>query len=287
MYPSEFEYYSPATVNEALEQLSNSAKILAGGQSLLPLLKSRFASFSKLVDISRLGELDFVKAEDNMIKIGSLRTIASLEADPLITGRQPLISEAASQIADPLVRNMGTIGGNVSHSDPANDMPPVMLALGAEFVAASSGGERRISAEEFFVDSFQTSLKENELLKEVDVTVRRSGEGYAYAKLKKGSADFSVAAVACVIKVEGKKIVDAKIAAASVAPKAMLLKSAQDVLLSKKFSGSSAKEAGRAASLEADPQSDSYGSKEYKRIVLGNLVEDAVMKAFERAGGTL
>ena len=288
MYPPEFEYFAPNSIEEAVEALSaEDAKVLAGGQSLLPLLKSRFASFGKLVDISRIIGLDYVKVEGESMHIGPMTTIASLESNGDIQRFQPLISEAASQIADPLVRNMGTIGGNVSHSDPANDMPPVMLALNAKFTAISKSGERIIDAEKFFVDSFQTALEHGEILKGIEVPVRKAGQGYSYMKLKKGSADFSVAAVACVLDVSGKTIKRARIALASVAAKAEIADDACKHLEGKEFSESLAEEAGVIAAKNADPQSDSYGSEDYKRRALGMLVKDSIIKAYIRGGGSI
>ncbi len=288
MYPPEFEYFAPNSIEDAVEALSNEdAKVLAGGQSLLPLLKSRFATFGKLVDISRITGLDYVKIEEESIRIGPMATIASLESNGDIQRLQPLISEAASQIADPLVRNMGTIGGNVSHSDPANDMPPVMLALNAKFTAISKSGERSIDAEKFFVDSFQTALDHGEILKEIEVPVRRAGQGYSYMKLKKGSADFSVAAVACALDVSGKTIKRARIALASVSSKAEIANDACRHIEGKEFSESLAEEAGAIAAKNADPRSDSYGSEEYKRRALGMLVKDSIIKAYIRGSGSI
>ena len=205
MIPPSFDYVAPSNLAEAvalLERHGDDAKILAGGHSLIPLLRFRFASPKYLVDINRIPDLDYIRESDGFLHIGSLTRYVDVDTSQLIRSKYPAFSDACGHIADPLVRNMGTVGGNVCHSDPANDLPAVMLALGASMVAVGRGGERLIPAEEFFVDTFQTALKSTELLKEILVPVPSARTGNAYLKLERGAGYFPVAGVAAQVTLD-------------------------------------------------------------------------------------
>jgi carbon-monoxide dehydrogenase medium subunit len=197
--PPRFDYVAPRELAEAvifLEKHGDDAKVLAGGHSLIPLLRFRFANPKYLVDINRISDLEYMRESDGHLHMGSLTRYADVESSKLIQSKYAALSDAAGYIADPLVRNMGTVGGNVCHSDPANDLPAVMLALGASMIAVGRGGERVIPAEEFFVDTFQTALKPTELLKEILVPIPSARTGTAYLKLERGAGDFPVVGVA-------------------------------------------------------------------------------------------
>lgn len=289
MNPSSFEYFSPKTIDEAIGLLSkfqDETKILAGGQSLIPLLKSRFASIPNIVDITQIKEMSYIKESDSEIRIGSLTTISEIEESELLDGKLSLIKEAAKQVADPLIRNRGTIGGNVSHGDPANDFPSVMLALNAEFEVIGPNGCRVIEAKDFFVDTFETSLEADEILKEIRIKKPHGGEGSTYLKLKKGAGDFSVAGVAVHLTVNGElEINEIGIGLTSVAPTAVKAEDAEKFLLGKKPEKAVLEEASDLAVGAASPTSDFYGSAEYKNKVLKILVKDAIMKSYEMAVG--
>ena len=174
--------------------------MIAGGQSLIPLLKLRLASPSLLVDISRIPGMDYIEESGGFLRIGALTRMAEVEASTLIRERYPIIHDASEVIGDPLVRNLGTLGGNVSHGDPNNDMPAVMLALGAEFVATGPSGERTVNASDFFLDTFTVALDHDEILTEIRVPIRRPRNGGCYLKLEQKAADFATAAVAAQVR---------------------------------------------------------------------------------------
>ncbi len=285
--PGIFEYYTPSTVVEAvglLEKYGDEAKVLAGGQSLIPLMKMRFASISHVVDISRIEELDYIREDDKGLKIGALTTVQDLGSSLTVKKGYRIIQEAAEQIADPLVRNMGTIGGNLSHGDPANDLPSVMLALGATFMVQGSKGQREIKAEDFFLDSLMTALEPGEIMYEIRVPKMGSMQGGAYVKHKKVAGDFSVAAVASNIAVDKDgKVTDVKVAMTSVGPTAIKSAKALSLLAGNKLNEDAAADAARAITEESDPISDFYGSVEYKKKVLRYIIKESLMTAYKRA----
>lgn len=285
--PNEFEYYAPSTVLEAvdlLEKYGDEAKILAGGQSLIPLMKMRFASINHLIDISKIEELAYIKEDSSRLKIGALTTVDELESSNTIKKGYKLILEAAEQIADPLVRNMGTVGGNISHGDPANDLPSVMLSLEATFMIQGKNGSREVKAEDFFLDSLMTALEPNEILYEIRVPKQEKGQGGAYVKHKKAAGDFSVAACACNLKVDREgKVTNAVVGLTAVGPTAIKSKKAPEMLVGKILGEELASQAARAISEESDPVSDFYGSVDYKKKVLRFIVKESLLKAYKRA----
>ncbi len=285
--PSNFEYYTPSTVVEALdllEKYGDEAKVLAGGQSLIPLMKLRFADIAHVVDISRIEELDYIKEDKDRLSIGALTTVEELESSSTIKNGYKLIHEAASQIADPLVRNMGTIGGNISHGDPANDLPSVMLALDATFMVQGKNGRKEIKAEDFFVDSLMTALEPNEILYEIRIPRSEGKFGGAYVKHKPSAGDFSVAAAASAISVDSDgNITKAAVSMTSVGPTQIKSKKVSQILEGKKITEDLAKEAAKAASEESDPVADFYGTVDYKKKVLRFIVKESLMTAYKRA----
>src|SRR5882724_9687312 len=199
MIPPTFDYHAPTTLPEAialLGRLGEDAKILSGGQSLLPLLKLRFARPAHLVDIGRIPGLDYIKEEEGFLKIGALVRESALESSSLIRSKYPILIDTAAVIADPIVRNLATVAGNLAHGDPANDHPAVMLALGAEVTATGPSGERRIPIDAFFTGPFETALRHDELLTEIRVPAPAPRSGGSYMKLERKVGDFATAGVA-------------------------------------------------------------------------------------------
>ena len=289
MIPPQFEYFAPSSVDEAvelLERYDGEAKVLAGGMSLIPILKLRLAEPAALVDIGRIEDLSYIREEDGWLRIGAGTVVNDLHDSELVREKYPILHDATSVIADPLVDNMGTVGGNIAHGDPANDLPACMLVLGAQVVAQGSNGTRTIPIREFFVDTFETALEDNEILTEVQVPTPRPRQGNAYMKIEKRAGDFSIAAVAANVILDTKGAVeDAGIGLTSVAPKPTFAEEASNHL-----AGGSPDEAAiaRAAELAeevADPVSDLRGPAEYKRAMVGVLTRRTLSKALARAGG--
>ncbi len=286
MHPSSFEYFAPTKVEEALELLSKygeEAKIMAGGQSLIPLLKLRIAAYSYVIDISRVEGLNKIRETGDFLEIGALTTVNELEENELVKEKYRILHEAAVQIADPLVRNRGTVGGNISHGDPSNDLPAVAIATKAKLEIVGKKGKRVVDADSFITDSFTTSLEEGEILGKVLVPIPEVSSGGCYIKQKKSAGDFSVAAVAInLVLAEDETVKSAGIGLTSVAPKPTRAKKAERYIEGKKINDSVAREAARIIVSEAEPSTDFYGSADYKRKVLGRIAEEAINLAFER-----
>jgi carbon-monoxide dehydrogenase medium subunit len=290
LIPPSFEYASPKSLQEAVSLLSRGgegAKVIAGGQSLLPLLKLRLASPSLLVDINRIPDLSGIEEAGGFLRIGALTRIADVEASTIVREGYPIIHDAAEVIGDPLVRNLGTLGGNISHGDPNNDMPAVMLALGAEFVATGPSGERTIKAERFFMDSFTVALNRDEILTEVRAPRRSSGCGGCYLKLEQKVADFATAAVAVQVRLNGaRECEEVGVGLTAVGPTAIKARKAEHWMRGKKVSDSGAlQNFGRLAAEESSPATDLRGTAAYKKQVVRLLVTRAFRKACERARG--
>ena len=204
MIPAAFAYHAPKSLTEAsalLIRLGEGAKVLSGGQSLIPLMKLRLATPPHVVDINGIPGLAYIREADGFLRIGALTRESDLDESELIRTRYPLLHDTCKVIADPLVRNLATVGGNLAHGDPANDHPAAMLALGAEVVATGGKGERRIPIERFFTGPFETALGADEILSEIRVPVPAAGSGGAYVKLERKVGDFATAAVAAQIRV--------------------------------------------------------------------------------------
>jgi aerobic carbon-monoxide dehydrogenase medium subunit len=289
MIPPQFEYYSPRTLPEALSLLETSgenAKILAGGQSLIPIMKLRLGAPSTLIDINKIEKLSFVAESDGFLKIGALTRMADVESSSLIKSKYPVIYDASVNIADPLVRNLGTFGGNVSHADPANDLPAVMLALKASFVAAGPGGRTRVvDWRDFFVDTFTTSLGHNEILTEIHVPQSTAGNGGAYLKLEKRVGDYAIVGVAVQVNVDmDGKVSKAGIGLTAVGPTAIVAEEAENALKGAKLTDEAAlNRAGDLASKASNPTTDLRGPAEYKTKMVKVMTVRALKKAGQRA----
>lgn len=288
MIPGVFEYHAPSTLDEAvalLKQYNADAKILAGGHSLIPMMKLRFAEPAHLIDVNRIGELKGIREEGNLIKIGAMTTESELIASDLLRKKCPLIPETARLIADPQVRNRGTIGGDVVHGDPGNDHPAVMLALDALFVLRSPAGERTVPADGFYLGTYYTQLDANEILKEIHIPVPPEGSGYAYCKLKRKTGDFATAAAAVQLQMQGKVCKKITIALTNVAPTALKANAAAQLLTGKVIDDALIEQAAQLAMGICNPAEDLRGDIEYKTHMAGEMTRRAIRQALMRAKG--
>ena len=287
MIPREFDYHAPQTLPDALgllAQLGDEAKLLAGGHSLLPMMKMRFAQPGHLIDLGRIRELKGIREEAGTLRIGAMTTQNELIWSKLLQDRCPLLVEAARLIADPQVRYKGTIGGDISHGDPGNDQPALMLVLGASFVLRSTAGERTVPADGFFVGSYATLLKPDEIMTEIRIPVPAPGTGYCYAKLKRKVGDFATAAAAVTLRLRRDQIEQAAIALTNVGPTPLRARAAEDALRGKALTDAAIAEAARLAMSICEPAADQRGDAEYKTAMAGEMVQRALRTARQRAG---
>jgi carbon-monoxide dehydrogenase medium subunit len=286
MIPAAFEYLRPKTIPEAvalLQQHGDDAKILSGGQSLIPMMKLRLARPAILIDINRIAGLSYIKEDGGFLKIGGLTREAELEASPVLS-KYPLLLDTAHVIADPQVRNMATVGGNLAHGDPANDHPATMMALGAQIVATGSKGERVIPIDEFFVTLFTTALKHDEILTEIRIPIPPAKSGGAYVKLERKVGDFATAAVAVQLTLDGGGAIQKiGIALTNAGPTPIRAKKAEDALRGKKPDAAAIAQAAQLASDDAQPGADLRGPVAYKKGLAKELTKRALAIALERA----
>jgi carbon-monoxide dehydrogenase medium subunit len=289
MIPAPFDYHRAGTLDEAIGLLSRygaDAKLLSGGMSLLPTLKLRLGSFGHIVDISRIPGLEYVKEEKGVLRIGAGTRQSTLERSDLIRTRFPILADAIPLIADPLVRNRGTFGGNIANGDPANDGPAIVIALGAELGVRGPKGERSVAANRFYKDLYTTDLKADEILVEIRLPVPPARSGSAYRKLKRKTGDFAAAAVAVQLTLNASGAVDrAGIALTNVGPTPIEALEAQKFLSGKMPDEKSIAEAAKLAAKAASPSADRRGSTEYKREMTRVLCGRALKAALQRAGG--
>jgi carbon-monoxide dehydrogenase medium subunit len=286
--PGAFDYHSPSTLDEALSLLAQhagEAKILAGGQSLIPAMRFRLAMPPILIDINRLGDLRYVVERGDHLAIGAMTREHSLEDSPVVRSSYPLLHDTAAVIADPLVRNQATVGGNIAHADPANDHPATMLAYGATVVAKGRGGERKIAIDDFFVGLFENAMKDDEILTEIRIPKPGPHSGGAYTKLERKVGDYAISAAAVQLRLDGNRIAEARIGLTNVSAVPMRAKNAEAELAGKTIGDSVIEAAGKAAAAECDPSPDLRGSAEYKRDVTRVMVKRSIHKAIARARG--
>ncbi len=287
MIPAAFEYHAPTSIIEAsalLARLGEDAKILSGGQSLIPLMKLRLANPHHLVDINGIPDLSFIREAEGFLRIGALTRESDLEESELIRTRYPLIHDTSQVIADPVVRNLATIGGNLAHADPANDHPATMLAAGAEIVAAGRGGERRLPIESFFTGPFATALKADEILTEIRVPVPATKSAGAYLKVERKVGDFATAAVAVQITLAANDVCSRiGIGLTNVGLTPIKAGKAEGALRGQRLDDKAIKEAARLAADAAQPAADLRGPVEYKKDLVRVLTVRALHRALERA----
>jgi len=283
--PPAFAYHAPRTLPDALKLLSDlgeDAKLLAGGHSLLPMMKLRFAQPAALIDLNRIPELRGIREEGELIRIGAMTTESELIASPLLRQKVPLLPEAAQLIADPQVRNRGTIGGDIAHGDPGNDHPAIAMALDATFVLQSPRGERKVKATEFFHGTYLTALAEDEILTAIMVSPFAAGTGYAYTKLKRKTGDWATAGAAVILNLSGGTVTQARIALTNVAPTALRASAAEQALMGKVLDETCLQAATDAVCAICDPAADLRGDAEYKTAMAGEMVRRAIRMAAAR-----
>ncbi len=288
MIPAAFDYHAPGSLEEAIRLLGehgDEAKVLSGGQSLLPLLKLRLGWAPHVVDIGRIDGLEYVREEGGELRIGGATREVALERSDVVRERYPLLHDATLVIADPIVRNRATVGGNLAHGDPANDHPAVMLALGATVVARGPSGERTIAIDDFFQGLFQTALAPDEILTEIRIPAPPAGSGGAYEKLERKVGDYATAAVAVQLTLSGGAISRAGVALTNAGPRPIRVTEAESYLRGKAPGEAVFAEAAKRAGAAASPREDWRGSVEYKKEMARVLTMRALATAARRAGG--
>lgn len=288
MIPGPFIYHRPANLSEALAVLKahgDDARPLAGGHSLIPMMKLRMAAPEHLVDLAGIADLKGIREDGAEIVIGATTTQAELIKSDLLAAKLPIIGETALQIADPQIRYKGTLGGNVANGDPGNDMPAVMQALNATYVVQGSGGQRKIPARAFYEGAYFTALQQDEILIAVRIATPPSGHGYAYEKLKRKIGDYATAAAAVILTVSGGKVASAAITLTNVASTPLFAEEASKLVVGTALDAATVKRAAEAAKAITDPATDGRGTAEYRREMAGVMTARALAKAFARAKG--
>jgi carbon-monoxide dehydrogenase medium subunit len=287
MIPGPFAYHRPAGIEEAIALLvehGEDAKILAGGQSLIPLMRFRFVEPARLVDINRIAGLSGISEENGSLRIGALTREAELDHSSVVRERYPLLADTARVIADPLVRNLATVGGNLAHADPANDHPATMLAYRAELIARGPDGERSIAIDDFFSAPFEPALAPGEILTEIRIPAPGPGSGGAYEKFERKVGDYAVAAAAVQLTLAADgTVTSAGVATTNVAFDLRRCAEAEAALVGRAPDDDAIREAAQRAADAADPVSDLRGPAEYKRALTRTVTRRALQRALERA----
>ena len=291
MIPAAFEYHAPKTLDEALrlvQRHGDEAKLLAGGHSLLPLMKLRLAAPRYVIDIGRLRGMSYIREENGQIAVGALTTHAEIEQSSLLASKCPLLAEAAGHIGDVQVRNRGTIGGSLAHADPGADYPAAILALDVEIIAANTSGTRTIPARDFFVDMLTTQLHPGEILTQIRIAPRRAQSGTAYEKLHQPASGFAIVGVAANVLLGkgGKAIEQAAIGITGLAAKAFRAEAVERALAGKAASDKIIDDASRSAAQGVEPLSDLHASAEYRREMARVFARRAIKRAIEAARGS-
>lgn len=290
MIPGTFDYLVARNVDEAvalLDRHGGDAKILAGGQSLIPLMRFRIAGPSVLIDINRINSLEYIQETDGVLHIGALTREAELDSSPLIRERYPILLDTSSMVADPVVRNWATVGGNIAHADPANDHPATMLALRASVVARGPSGERVIPIDEFFTDApFETTLATNEVLTEIRIPAPAERSGGAYFKLERKVGDYAIAGAAAYVVLDARGNVSyAGIGLTNLGQTPIKARAAEQSLLGKPLDDAQIHAVADLAAAATHPVGDTRGPAEYKRAMARTLTVRALNKALARARG--
>ena len=284
MIPTSFECYRPSTIDEALELISkhkDEAKVLAGGQSLIPMMKLRFARYPVIIDIGNLDQLKFIKEEDGKIKIGALVKHREVEKSELISSKIPVLSKCASEIADIQVRNMGTIGGSLAHADPSADFPPVMLILEAEITAKSKNGERKIDIKDFFSGVFETTLNEDELLTQIEIPIPDENTKFFYEKFPHPATGFAIVNCAVALKTNGNLIEDIKVAFGGMTTSPYRDYQLEENLRGRQIDENTLEEASKTIGEDQDIISDYYADAEYRKHLAKTFFKRAIKQLTE------
>jgi len=288
MIPPSFEYVAPKTLSEAVAALGEheNAKVLAGGQSLIPLMRFRLASPALLVDINRVEGLAYINEAHGWLKIGSMTRQSTVDKSTLVREKYPLLADTVSVLSDPIVRNRGTVGGNIANGDPGNDYPATMLAYGAEVVAVGPKGERVIPITSFFIGLYESALASNEILTEVRIPAPKPHSGGTYLKLERKVGDFATAAVAAQVELDAEgKFKSIGLGLTNVGLTAIKATAAEDFLKGKDSSDDNIRQAAQLAADASTPIADVRGSEEYKRSLVKTYTVRALRKAVELAKG--
>jgi carbon-monoxide dehydrogenase medium subunit len=286
MIPGVFEYHRPSSLQEAvalLAQLGEEARPLAGGHSLIPVMKTRLSTPEHLVDLAGVSGLKGVRQEREQIVIGAMTTQHEIIGSPILAEKLPILREASLVIADPQIRYLGTLGGNVANGDPGNDMPALMLCLDAEYELVGPDGRRRLQARDFYLGAYDTARQNHEILTEIHISPPPAGHGYAYEKLKRKVGDYAVAAAAVVLTMANGKCVAASIGLTNVADTPLWAEAAAQALIGTGLDRAAIENAAAAAEAITDPASDGRGPAEYRTKMAGMMVRRAIERAKSRA----
>ena len=286
MIPGSFEYHRPANLSEAvalLGRLDSDARLIAGGHSLIPMMKLRLATPTHLIDLAGVPELKGVRLEGGEIVIGAMTTQHEIIGNELLAQHAPILRETAEVIADPQVRYVGTIGGNVANGDPGNDMPALMMTLGATYVLRGASGERRVAARDYYLSPYETAAEPGEVLAAVRVPLPPAGHGWAYEKLKRKVGDYATAAAAVILTVSGGAIATCAISLTNVAGTALFAADAAASVVGTTLDKPTLARAAAAATAIAEPAADGRGSAEYRAKMAGVMTARALTRAFARA----
>ena len=287
MIPGSFAYHRPKTIQDAitlLAGLGEDARPLAGGHSLVPMMKLRLAAPSNLVDLGGIGDLRGIRADGGDIVIGAMTTQHEIIASDLLAAKVPILRETASQIADPQVRYVGTIGGNAANGDPGNDMPAVLITLGATYHLTGKAGERRVAARDFYQGVYLTALKPGEVLTAIRIPVPPAGHGSAYVKLKRKIGDYATAAAAVVLTMKAGKVGSCAVGLTNVADRPLLADEAGRILTGSTLDAATVKRAVAAAEAITSPAADGHGPSAYRTKMAGVMLARAIARAASRAG---
>ena len=288
MIPAAFTYHRPTSVQEAiglLAQFGEGGRMLAGGHSLIPMMKLRLATPEHLVDLAGVAELKGIRTDGDNIVVGAITTQHDLIASELLSASIPLLREVSLVIADPQVRYVGTLGGNVANGDPGNDMPAVMMCLDASYHVASPTGKRRIAAREFYKGAYVTALETSEIVTDIRIPVPPPGHGYAYEKLKRKIGDYATAAAAVILSMSGGEVVSCSIGLTNVAETPLWAEEAAKILTGSALDAAAVKKAVAAAEAITSPANDARGPAHYRTKMAGVMLTRALARAKERARG--
>ncbi len=286
MIPPVFDYHVPRSIDDAVKLLGSlgpDAKLLAGGHSLLPMMKLRFADPKHLIDLGKIPVLRGIAQVGDEIRIGAMTTEHELLNSALLADKLPLLVEGAGWIADPQIRYKGTIGGDISHGDPGNDHPALMLALEASFVLNGPRGERVVPADGYFLGLYSTLLEPDEILTQIRIPIPAAGTGWSYQKLKRKTGDFATAATAVALRMEGANVARVRIALTNVGATALAARAAEAHLTGKPFNDANLNEAARLAMSICEPTPDQRGDADYKTAMCGEMTRRALQAAHARA----
>ena len=284
--PGSFSYHRPSSIQEAvglLAQLGDNGRALAGGHSLIPMMKLRLATPAHLVDLAGIADLKGIRSDGNDVVIGAMVTQHELIGSELLESKTPILREASLQVADPQVRYVGTLGGNVANGDPGNDMPAVMMCLNATYHVMGKSGERRIAARKFYQGAYFTALEAGDVLTAIRIPAPAAGHGYAYEKLKRKIGDYATAAAAVVLTLSGGKVATCSIGLTNVAETPLWAEEAGKILVGSSLDAATIKRAVTAAEAITSPASDARGPAQYRTKMAGVMFARALARARSRA----